>query len=153
MARSLWDTVRVGVSIAAVVSVSAVAAKTLQPGWVTDPKNDCRVWNPNPQENETVSWSGGCRDGLAEGRGVLQWFRNERPEARYEGELRGGRENGYGVLTKPKARYEGEFRDGRADGSGHFVGPGVDYTGLWTDGCLRDGNRVIGVGRDASSCP
>ena len=151
----LRERTRVGGLVAAMLSFpwTAMAAQPLRPDWVADPSSGCRVWNPNPQGNETISWSGACREGFAEGRGVLQWFRKNRPAERYEGELRAGRENGYGVLTKPKARYEGEFRDGMAQGLGHYVAPGYNYTGIWVDGCFRDGNKVVGIGRDASSCP
>ena len=28
----------------------------------------CYLWNPNPRENVTVTWSGGCSNGLAQGK-------------------------------------------------------------------------------------
>ena len=34
--------------------------------WMADSKG-CKVWNNNPIEGETVTWSGACKDGLAEG--------------------------------------------------------------------------------------
>src|SRR6266853_1959819 len=155
MTWCLGERACVGGLIAVMLSFAwtGMAAQPLRPDWVTDPSSGCRVWNPNPQGDETITWSGACRDGLAEGRGVLQWFHNMRPAERYEGEFRAGRENGYGVLSKPKARYEGEFKDGKAHGLGHYVAPGYNYTGIWADGCFRDGNKVVGIGRDASSCP
>ena len=151
----LKEATGIWVSAAAMLSFAStgMAAQPLRPDWVVDPTTRCRAWNPNPQGNETITWSGACRDGLAEGHGVLQWFHNRRPAARYEGELRGGKENGYGALTKPQVRYEGEFRDGKAHGLGHYVAPGYNLTGIWIDGCFREGNRIIGIGRDASSCP
>ena len=33
----------------------------------------CYVWNPNPQPEETVTWTGGCSGGFAEGSGSLAW--------------------------------------------------------------------------------
>ena len=37
-------------------------------------RSGCYVWNPNhPEREETVTWSGGCADGKAFGRGVLIW--------------------------------------------------------------------------------
>lgn len=33
----------------------------------------CHLNNPFPKPKETVSWTGGCVDGLAEGFGVLRW--------------------------------------------------------------------------------
>ena len=31
----------------------------------------CFVWNPYPQEKETVTWSGACADRMAQGTGTL----------------------------------------------------------------------------------
>lgn len=36
----------------------------------------CRLINPVPQPNETASWSGACRNGLAEGPGTVTWMQN-----------------------------------------------------------------------------
>jgi hypothetical protein len=37
---------------------AAVAADAEHPeeNWITDSINGCRIWNPTPLENETVSW-------------------------------------------------------------------------------------------------
>jgi hypothetical protein len=54
-------------------------ADTLQPGWVTDSKAGCRVWNPAPKPNENVTWSGACENGYAQGQGVEQWYSDGKP--------------------------------------------------------------------------
>ena len=33
----------------------------------------CYIWNPNPQQNETVIWSGHCSGGLVDGTGTVTW--------------------------------------------------------------------------------
>lgn len=33
----------------------------------------CYVWNPYPKPDETVTWTGACADGLAEGTGTQTW--------------------------------------------------------------------------------
>ena len=51
----------------------------------------CFVWNPYPQEQETVTWSGACADRTAQGTGTLVWrFFEDREwkESRYEGDWR-----------------------------------------------------------------
>ena len=110
-----------GVVAAAMLCLAsaAVAAEAdhAEGNWLTDPSSDCRVWNPSPEENETVSWSGACREGLAEGYGVVQWFQDNQQIERYEGDLRRGIQNGSGVLIRGGQRYEGQFRDGKAHGS------------------------------------
>lgn len=39
-------------------------------------KEGCGVVNPHPLEGESITWTGGCRDGYAEGEGVLEWLRD-----------------------------------------------------------------------------
>lgn len=53
-----------------IMSFSLYAA---EPDWAKDSKNDCMIWNENPQPNETVTWSGNCVDGKAEGTGEAVW--------------------------------------------------------------------------------
>ena len=100
------------------VAGALLSAQLLQPGpgWVTDPKTGCRVWEPSPQ-GETVSWSGPCENNLAQGRGVLQWFKDGKPNGRYDGEVSGGKMNGRGLYTFPNGdRFDGEYRDGVRSG-------------------------------------
>ena len=65
--------------------------------WIADAKTGCRIRNPAPQPRESVTWSGACPNGIAEGTGVLQWFDDDRPTDRYAGEMRDGWENGRGT--------------------------------------------------------
>ena len=58
---------------------TARPAQAAQEGWIADSKTGCKVWDPMPQQNETVSWSGSCKNGLAQGRGVLQWYADGKP--------------------------------------------------------------------------
>src|SRR5262249_53604233 len=94
-----------------------------RPGWSVDVRSGCWVWNIAPQHAETVTWSGSCGlDGLATGRGVSEWRweqNGERKVQRYEGEYRGGKRSGRGVVTfVDGARYQGEFRDDNYNGRG-----------------------------------
>jgi len=130
----------------------AAEADDTPKNWLADSNSGCRVWNPTPEESETVSWSGACRNGVGEGYGVVQWFQDNRQIARYEGELRAGIQNGSGVLIRGDHRYSGEFRDGKAHGVGHLTGQGQDFTGIWKDGCFREGNTVVAVGKDLALC-
>jgi hypothetical protein len=83
-----------------------------QSGWIADRKTGCKIWNAEPQQDESVTWSGPCKNGLAEGHGTLQWFEHGQPDARYEGEYQGGQRNGYGVETEANGtQFKGEFRD------------------------------------------
>jgi len=141
--------------------------------WIAD-KSGCQVWDPNPQLNETVTWSGGCSNGHVDGSGTLQWLQNNKPIetdqgvwrdgkqagkgvqnwpiGRYQGELADGLPNGQGVLTFPKFRYEGQFRDGKPNGTGSLIEGDQTVQGTWKDGCLQGGQRKASIGVPLSAC-
>ena len=75
-----------------------------KPDWITVTNQACRVWNPNPQPNEVVTWSGGCKDGLASGQGHLRWEVDGKLDAEYDGSYLNGKRNGHGVLTLADGR-------------------------------------------------
>jgi hypothetical protein len=137
-----------------------VAAQTPQPGWIADARTGCRVWNPSPQPNETISWTGGCSNGIAQGRGVLQWLKDGKPNERYEGEYRDGKQNGRGVYTSADgSRCECEYRDDKKDGRGVLTDKNGRYEGEFRDdrhdgrGVMtwRDGSRYEGEFRDGKA--
>jgi len=141
--------------------------------WLADAKTGCQVWDPNPQLDESVAWSGGCSNGHADGFGTVQWlqrnvsietdkgeWRDGRqvskgiqnwPIGRYEGELADGLPNGEGVLTFEKFRYEGQFRDGKPNGVGSLIEGSETVQGTWKDGCLQ-GQRKASIGIPLSAC-
>jgi hypothetical protein len=161
----------------AALSAAASIAITTTPGlagaWVADAKSGCQVWNPNPQLEETVAWSGQCASGRAEGVGTVQWLKNgvasetdqgewregrqigkgtqSWASGRYEGELSEGEPNGHGILTVQKLRYEGDFRDGKPNGIGALTAGGESVQGTWKDGCLQ-GARKASIGVPLSAC-
>jgi hypothetical protein len=130
---------------------------TPQSGWTIDTKAGCRVWNPRQMPNESVTWSGKCENGYAQGKGIEQWYSNGKPGNRiegdfhdgtihngnviypngdrYDGDLNGGR-NGYGAYTSMKGvRYEGEWRDDKRNGRGVLTWLNGDrYEGGFRDG-------------------
>ena len=153
------------------------AARAQTSGWSTDANTGCKIWNLAPQPNETVTWTGTCRDGVAQGQGVLQWFENGRLGDRYDGLIKDGKPNGRGVvagvdgtrydgdfrdgimaghgtLTLPNGdRYDGEWRDGKPNGAGKYVTSiNGTYDGAWHNGCYNDGKKHASVAVPASSC-
>ena len=111
-------------------------------GWIADARTGCRVWT-SAVEGATFSWNGPCPNGIANGHGVLQWYRNGQPiNLRYEGERRDGKANGQGVqVTENGIRYQGEFREGLRSGRGSYTQPNGDrYDGEWF------GNKFHGRG-------
>lgn len=142
--------------------------------FVADSASGCKVFNPHPTAGETVSWTGECVNGLAQGRGSLRWFRGgtaietddgEWDQGRqsgrgrqdwtsgsYEGELSNGEPSGHGVMTLQSARYEGEFRNGKPNGMGTVTTLAGMFRGIWKDGCLADGKRKTAFGVSSSTC-
>lgn len=160
-------------AVAALAAALITVALPARAGeWIAD-KSGCRVWNPNPQLDESLTWSGSCANGRAEGGGTVQWSKGGTPietdqgewregrqvgkgiqswsSGRYEGELADGEPNGLGVLTLQKLRYEGEFRNGKPNGIGTLTAGNDTLRGNWKDGCLQ-GKRKASVGIPLSAC-
>lgn len=99
-------------------------------------KNGCKVYNPMPQQEESISWTGECRDGFAHGNGILDWFIGDRLEERYEGELKMGWADGEGTyVSRRGVRYKGGWKDSLQDGEGIIQNPdGSVYQGEWKEG-------------------
>ena len=169
--KSQWC---VGIAAAAFAGAMTMASPGHAGEWASDGKSGCKVWNPNPQLEETVAWSGACPKGFAEGTGTAQWRRGvvviETDEGiwrdgrqiglgvqkwaggRYEGDLADGEPNGRGVMTLKLQRYEGEFRAGRPNGAGSLTADGKVVQGNWRDGCLEGGEQKVSVGIPLSAC-
>lgn len=173
MSRVSWRRrLAVGV-LAAAVGIGTTTPSALAGAWVVDAKSGCQVWNPNPQLEETASWTGSCANGHADGYGSVRWSKGGAPSetdkgewrdgrqigkgtqswatGRYEGELLDGEPSGHGVLTLQKLRYEGEFRNGKPNGAGTLTTNGELVSGNWKDGCLQ-GSRKASVGVPLSAC-
>jgi MORN repeat len=165
----------VGTVLLALLSAGFLSSFARAGAWIADSSVGCRVWNPHPQANETVQWSGACANGLAQGRGAAQWFQNSLPFETDEGEWRAGRQTGYGIQVWPSGRYdgelvdgephgrgvlilqggryEGEFRGGKPNGAGTLIRGGESFRGTWSDGCFREGARKASFGVPQSACP
>lgn len=158
------------ISLSAGVLITALPVRAGE--FVADIKSGCQIWNPNPQLEETVSWSGACVHGRAEGSGLVQWLKSDVPYetdegewrdgrqasgkqswtgGHYEGELAEGEPNGHGVLVVQNLRYEGQFRDGKPNGFGELKVGNELVRGNWKDGCLQ-GTRKASIGVPLSAC-
>jgi hypothetical protein len=104
---------------------------------VGDP--NCKVMLPVSKFVEQAKWKGPCKDGYADGDGVLDYLKDGAPDGRFEGRLeRGVRTEGY-YVGADGMRYEGKFKNSRPDGIGVMISAGGDrYDGAWKNG-RRDG--------------
>ena len=137
----------------------AQSDKPAEPGWASAARNGCKVWNSAPRPRESMSWSGACIKGFAEGHGRVQWYLNGQSADSYDGDMRGGRMDCKGIYTWPNGdRYVGDFHGNRRNGSGvinfdsgdryrgDFVDGRQEGTGLyvWRDGDRYEGDFVDG---------
>jgi hypothetical protein len=127
-------------------------------GWIADAHTGCRVWDANPQPNESITWTGACRHGLAQGRGVLRWFQNGKPAALARGSWRDGKMNGHGMITLAGGeRFDGQWRNNLRNGRGVYIYANGDrYVGAYRNDqktghgvyTYADGSRYDGDWRD-----
>jgi hypothetical protein len=108
-----------GIIIAAAISAfvfqsAAVRENPAPPDWITAANQPCKLWNPEPRPNESVTWSGQCDNGFATGKGILKWTEDGKPEVEFDGEYKNGKRNGPGVMITPDGeRFEGVWVDDR----------------------------------------
>ena len=119
----------------------------------------CYVWNPYPQPGETVTWTGACAGGKAQGTGALTWDHDAGAQTS-TGRLVDGKFNGHWVTRDEEGTVsEGPYVDDERNG--HWVvrlangqvqeGPYLDGepNGHWVirsaDGNTMEGPYVNGV--------
>ena len=117
----------------------------------------CHYWTDHYHSDRTATWSGQCRNGVAQGRGTLtrpsgsehasyegtgtladgrqngSWVEEWADGDRYEGGYRDGKRHGRGISTWASgSRYEGDYRDGKLHGRGTLTwASGQIYEGEW----------------------
>ena len=171
----------IGLTVALLAWVLVAKDEIVEGSWQqVENKENCTVWNEHPQPNLTVTWTGGCsggkangngkrvwrfledgawkessytgamRDGRMHGRGVNVWANGNR----YEGDYSDEKMNGSGVFVWASGnRYEGDYRDDKPHGSGKYTrADGETYTGYWEDGCFKQGDRWMVVGTSRRAC-
>lgn len=111
----------------------------------------CRIADIAPRPmGDAVSWSGACKDGHAEGKGVLSWRVAGEGKRTLEAMLVRGEISGEGTLTYEGGKYIGTFRQGMPHGAGYFRYPTGDrYEGGVVHG-VREGAGVM-IALDGSS--
>jgi hypothetical protein len=99
-------------------------------------KRGCKIANTYPRPGESITWSGPCKDGFANGEGIVQWFLNGKEDDRYEGQISMGWAEGHGVLIRSEGgKYDGDWKHSLQEGKGRYDAPdGSFYEGEWRAG-------------------
>ena len=110
------------VAAAALLLCGAAASAQSPERWVND-QQDCKHANVG-KPGSSVSWTGGCVDGLAEGEGTQQWSLNGAETTAYVGAMARGLRHGQGTLSLERGGgMEGNFVNGRLAGAYVFIKP------------------------------
>lgn len=121
--------------------------------WDHAREGGCRLWAWRPAPEDTATWSGACRSGHKEGRGVVQWYEHGRPIDRFEGTFQGGKREGAGRYDWPAGqRYQGTYKADFPNGWGTVTIEGKSFAGTWQRGCLAYGDKLIAIGVLPSAC-
>jgi hypothetical protein len=136
--------------------------------WLVDANSSCSLFDANAKAGDSVSWSGQCVDGLANGKGTALFTNGGKqfesftgnfskgvaqdgPVSvswgggwHYDGDEVAGQFTGAGVLVNDaKDRFEGVWTDGKMNGHGTLIrANGERYEGEWRDD-LPDGQGTL----------
>jgi hypothetical protein len=152
------------ISFALASSAAGAADSPAHSSWYG--KAECRIAPVDTPPISEVRWNGACKDGYAEGRGMLFWrapegFRHELDGtlvrgaiqgvatltwdngASYVGTFAGGKPHGQGYFRSAMGQYEGEVVNGLPEGAGIFLYPNGDrYEGQWKGGVKEGQGRM-----------
>lgn len=92
---------------------------------------DCKIGTLLPAPANGVQWRGKCKDGFADGAGVVEWRTAENEAMRLQATFARGQVVGEGKLRAgERFSYVGVLKDGMPDGEGYFKFPdGLQYEG------------------------
>ncbi|WP_419166153.1 hypothetical protein [Candidatus Palauibacter sp.] len=116
----------------------------------------CYLWNPNLRSGETITWTGGCSGGYAQGNGMITWAHDEGVSL-LDWMLRDGKPHGDGVEWEADGEVlQGPYVDGKRHGDWvrwwTWSGNGNEYVSYcpYVDGEVH-GPRVICQSSDRDS--
>lgn len=96
----------------------ATLAKRRAGSWVSDARG-CKIHDVNPKPNQTITWSGACVNGKADGSGVYEEFEDGKSTVHVTGTFRKGKPYGVvKVVTAGGDSYEGPLVNGKKEGPG-----------------------------------
>lgn len=114
--------------------------------WSKD-ANGCKLSNQNPQPNETVTWTGSCNQGYAEGEGVVKWTVGEKSSTEQVRLVRGKRQGRCVSTHNDGAESEGNCVNDVRIGPGRFkYKDGAIWEGTYTNGSRTGRGKLTYAG-------
>lgn len=108
--------------------------------FLADKRTGCQVWvngGFNPADSLSITWSGPCKSGTADGNGTLIWYVKNKEVSRYVGHMQKGNPHGQGTYNFPGGVVqEGNWVQGALNGYGKIT---FNNTGKKIEGNFVDG--------------
>jgi len=108
--------------------------------FVKEHKANCKIWVDEATPADSLIWNGDCKNNFASGKGFLQWFRDNKLSATYQGEMKQGKFDGKGKFEIiGYASFQGTFIDGALNGKGAaYFNNGGKTVGNFVNGDFLD---------------
>lgn len=103
------------------------------PHWLLAQNSQCWLFDSSPLPEESVEWSGDCKDHVASGEGTATWYLRGRLAEKWTGNFVEGSLNGQGTATTADgSTYEGGWAYSTHHGHGLLrMSDGEIYDGDW----------------------
>jgi len=122
------------VSVAVIFTLANTSAFAVGQ-WMVDKKTGCKVWNVNPEPNESITWSGPCDNynKYADGSGTVQWYKSKVAGDKYVGNYSEGNMGGQGIYYYDDGvTFEGRWAyNNLYEGVKYFKKKGMRMEGTW----------------------
>lgn len=93
--------------------LSSLYGQETEGKFLKDGKTGCTVWFKYYAPDDSVTWSGNCKNNMADGYGTMKGFSNGKETSRYTGIMLNGKPHGKGKLSfAPGRKLEGNFSYG-----------------------------------------
>ena len=114
--------------------------------WLVDSSSGCSLFDANAKAGDNVSWSGGCTEGLASGKGTAIFSNNGKQFESFTGNFAKGiaQDGSVSVSWGGGWRYDGDEVAGQFSGTGMLVNDANDrFEGTWIAGKMNGHGTLV----------
>ncbi len=129
----------------------SIAANFPESGFIVDKTTGCKFFLLFSKDKDGT-WSGNCKNGFAEGVGVLSITLKGDFFGKYEVNMVSGKINGKGkIFLSNGITYDGEIKDNQIHGQGSLLMEGNKYVGEFREGFMYGKGDIIYLNGDTYS--